>query len=187
MRIIGAQGKRPILRNVSCDAVEHFRSTVEIVDLIGETSVPKILDATKNCASRNPGPVEPFAGTRSVATIAGYVPQRMISDPAGYFVVFPDRGRRLLTLEHYRNNGVLDIVFEGHTPAELYIPAIERNLISRLDHAAYLGKELARAEQAMLNGGSYIQDAAPELPTVNEHSTKPPACGCCSSRKGEAI
>ncbi len=176
MRIIGAQGKRPIFRNLTRDAVEHFRSTVEIVDLIGETSVPQIFDATKNCASRNPGPVEPFGGTRSVATIAGYVPQRMVSDAAGYFVVFPDRGRRLLTLEHYRNNGVLDIVIEGHTPAELYIPAIERNLISRLDHAAYLGQELARAEQAMLNGVSYVQDAAPEI--ESEHSPKSSACDC---------
>jgi tetrahydromethanopterin S-methyltransferase subunit A len=163
MRIIGAQGKRPVLRNVSREAVEHFRRTVEIVDLIGETSLPQILDATKSCAARNPGPAEPFAGTRSVATIAGYIPQRMISDPAGYFVIFPDCGRRLLLLEHYRNDGVLNIVIEGHAPAELYIPAIEKNLISRLDHAAYLGKELARAEQALLKGESFVQDAAPEI------------------------
>lgn len=179
MRIIGALGKRPVLRNVSREAVEHFRRTVEIVDLIGETSVPQILDATKNCASRNPGPAEPFAGTRSVATVAGYIPQRMVSDPAGYFVVFPDCERRLLTLEHYHNDGVLDVVIEGHSPAELYIPAIEQHLISRLDHAAYLGKELARAEQALLSGVSFIQDAAPEI--ENEPSTTPPACGCGST------
>lgn len=179
MRIIGAPSKRPVLHNVSCEAVEHFRRTVEVVDLIGETSVSQILDATKSCAARNPGPAEPFAGTRSVATVTGYIPQRMISDSAGYFVVFPDRGRRLLTLEHYRNDGVLDIVIEGHTPAELYIPAIEKNLISRLDHAAYLGKELARAEQALLKGESFVQDAAPEI--ENEHSTKPSVCGCGSN------
>lgn len=179
MRIIGAQGKRPVLRNVTREAIDHFRRTVEIVDLIGETSVPQILDAAKTCASRNPGPAEPFAGTRSVATIAGYIPHRMISDPAGYFVIFSDCGRRLLMLEHYCNDGVLDIVIEGHSPAELYIPAIEKNLISRLDHAAYLGKELARAEQALLNDGSFVQDAAPEM--VNENSTKLSSCGCGST------
>lgn len=178
MRIIGAAGKRPLLCNVSREAIEHFRRTIEIVDLIGETSVPHILVATSECAARNPGPAEPFAGTRSVATIAGYIPQCMISDPAGYFVVFPDGGRGLLMLEHYRNDGVLDLVIEGRSPAELYIPAIEKNLISRLDHAAYLGKELARAEHAMLNGGPFVQDAAPELHTVGEPPTKPAACGC---------
>ncbi len=179
MRIIGAPGKRPVLRNVSREAVEHFRRTVEMVDLIGESRVLQILDAAKNCALRNPGPAKPFPGTRSVTTIAGYVPQRMISDPAGYFVVFPDSGRRLLTLEHYRNDGVLDAVIEGHSPAELYIPAIEKRLISRLDHAAYLGKELARAEQALSNDGLYIQDAAPEI--ENEALAAPPACGCGST------
>lgn len=187
MRIIGAQGKRPVLRNVSREAVEHFRHTVEIVDMIGETSVPQILDTAKTCAARNPGPAEPFAGTRSVATVAGYLPERMISDPAGYFVVFPDCGRQLLMLEHYRNDGVLDAVIEGRTSAELYIPAIEKSLVSRLDHAAYLGEELARAEQALLQGESFVQDAAPELQIVNEHSTTPSACGCGSSCKGDAI
>jgi tetrahydromethanopterin S-methyltransferase subunit A len=185
MRIIGAQGKRPVLRNVSREAVEHFRHTVEIVDMIAETSMPRILNTAKSCSARNPGPGEPFAGTRSVATIGGYLPERMISDPAGYFVVFPDCGRGLLMLEHYHNDGILDIVIEGRAAAELFIPAIEKGLVSRLDHAAYLGKELARAEQALLKGGAYLQDAAPELQppfqVVHEHLTKPSACGCGSS------
>jgi tetrahydromethanopterin S-methyltransferase subunit A len=184
MRIIGAGGKRPLLRNVNPEVVEHFRHTVEIVDRIGETSVPRILDTAKSCAARNPGPAEPFAGTRTVATIGGYLPERMISDPAGYFVVFPDCGRGLLMLEHYRNDGVLDVVIEGQSPGELYIPAIEKGLVSRLDHAAYLGKELARAEEALLKGGSYVQDAAPELQTplrvVNERLTEVSACACHS-------
>ena len=195
MRIIGAQGKRPVLRNVSREAVEHFRHTVEIVDMIGETRVPRILDTAKSCAARNPGPAKPFAGTRSVATVTGYLPERMISDPAGYFVVFPDCGRGLLMLEHYRDDGVLDVVIEGRSPAELYIPAIERGLVSRLDHAAYLGKELARAAQALLKGGTYVQDAAPELQgplrAENEHSEELSVCGCGSScgenqRQGDA-
>jgi len=125
---------------------------------------------------------------RSVATVAGYLPERMISDPAGYFVVFPDCGRQLLMLEHYRNDGVLDAVIEGRTSAELYIPAIEKSLVPRLDHAAYLGEELARAEQALLKGESFVQDAAPELqtlfPVVNEDSTTPSACVCGTSCGG---
>lgn len=186
MRIRGAQGKRPVLRNVSREAVEHFRRTVEVVDLIGETDGPRILDAVKACGSRNPGPAGVFAGTRSVSAVAGYLPERMVSDPAGYFVVFPDRKRQLLMLEHYRNDGVLDVVIEGQVAAELYIPAIEKGLVSRLDHAAYLGKELARAERTLTTGEPYQQDAAPELQIVNEHSAMPTACSCgpaCGGRK----
>lgn len=181
MRIIGAPGKRPVLRNVSREAVEHFRRTVEIVDLIGETSVSQILDAAKKCALRNPGPAEPFAAVRTVSPILGYVPERMVSDAAGYFVVFPDRERQLLMLEHYRNDGVLDVVIEGHAAAELYIPAIERGLVSRLEHAAYLGKELARAERTLTTGEPYKQDAAPERQHFHLQSSKSPACGCGAS------
>lgn len=179
MRIIGAQGKRPVLRNVSREAVEHFRRTIEVVDLIGQTDVLHILETAKACAARNPGPAAPFAGTRSVNVLAGYSPERMISDPAGYFVIFPDHQRRLLVLEHYRNDGVLDVVIEGRTPAELYIPAIEQGLVSRLDHAAYLGKELARAERALTRGELYQQDAPPERFDARSESPCPSEqCHC---------
>ena len=33
-----------------------------------------------------------------------------------------------------------------------------RQLVSRLEHAAYLGRELQAAEQAMLAGLAYVQD-----------------------------
>jgi hypothetical protein len=34
----------------------------------------------------------------------------MISDSAGYFVIFVDRPRGLLNVEHYQNNGVLTTI-----------------------------------------------------------------------------
>ncbi len=181
MRIVGAPGKRPLLRNLSREAVEHFRRSVEVVNLIGEVEVPRIVEAAKTCAEKNPGPAEPFGGTRPVNVVAGYLPARMVSDPAGYFVVYPDRKRGLLQLEHYRNDGVLDAVVEGRSPAELYVPAIEKKLISRLDHSAYLGRELARAEQALLTGGPFVQDAAPEV--EKEGSAKQSSCACGDSCK----
>jgi tetrahydromethanopterin S-methyltransferase subunit A len=187
MRIVGAPGRRPVLRNLNRETVEHFRRSVEVVDLVGEMSGSKILETVKACATRDPGPAQPLGATRAVATIAGYVPQRMTSDPAGYFVVFPDRARRLLMLEHYRNDGVLDVVIEGASPAELYIPAVEKALVSRLDHAAYLGRELARAEHSLRTGEAYVQDAAAErqfsFSTEHEQRLTPSACGCGSSCK----
>jgi tetrahydromethanopterin S-methyltransferase subunit A len=132
------------------------------VELIGVTEALRIFDVVKGVAARNPGPAEPFAGARVVTTVQGRVPPRMTPDPAGYFVVFPDSRRGLLTLEHYRNDGVLDVVIDGASAAEVYFPAIERGLVSRLDHAAYLGKELARAERSLKTSETYKQDAAPE-------------------------
>ena len=102
----------------------------------------------------------------------------MIPDPAGYFVVYVDRQRRLLSLEHYRNDGTLNVIIEGLTPGEVYTPAVEKGLISRLDHAAYLGRELARAEHALRTGGPYKQDGAPERAA--------PSLVTVTSRKGTA-
>jgi tetrahydromethanopterin S-methyltransferase subunit A len=115
-----------------------------------------------------------------IEPVAGSVPAQMVSDPAGYFVIFPDRARRLMSLEHYSNNGVLTTVIEGRTAAELYMTAIDRGLTSRLDHAAYLGRELARAEQALASGQPYMQDAAPE----REHTAH---CGCTDNCGGSAL
>jgi len=161
-RIIGAKGKRPVLRNLEPAAIDRFRSTVEVLDLTAISEIEAIAAAVRHCAERNPGTAEPFAPNGIAAPIAGTVPEKMISDPAGYFVIFIDRPSGLLNVEHYKNNGVLTTIIEGRSAAEVYMTAIERALLSRLDHAAYLGRELARAEHALSFGESYVQDAAPE-------------------------
>jgi len=161
-RILGARGRRPLLKNISLEAVEYFRQTVAVVDLIGQSDIPKIITMVESCATQNPGPAVPFHATSLLEPMPSYLPRRMVSDPAGYFVVYADRSRGLLSLEHYRNDGVLDAIIEGRTAAELYTPVIDRGLLSRLDHAAYLGRELSRAEESLKTGAIYIQDAAPE-------------------------
>ena len=173
-RIIGANGRRPVLRNLGSTAVEHFRCTREVIDLVGVTDPREILAVVQGCAGRDPGTAPPFANSRALEPVRGSVPARMVSDPAGYFVIFPDYARGLLSLEHYANDGVLGTIIEGHAAAELYMTALERNLVSRLDHAAYLGRELARAEHALLSREPFVQDAAPQAPPA-------PACGCAST------
>jgi tetrahydromethanopterin S-methyltransferase subunit A len=176
-RIRGASGKRPYLKNIARDAVEHFRRTVEVIDLVGRDRLPEILDTVSQAATRNPGPAVPFESER-ITPSRGSLPSRMIPDPAGYFVIYPDRPRGILSLEHYRTDGVLEAVIEGRSAAECYTPAIAQGLLSRLDHAAYLGRELARAEAALLTGERYVQDAAAEIES-------PPAAEprCCAGQE----
>lgn len=176
-RIVGARGKRPVLRNVAAEMVEHFRRTVNVVDRMGETEPQVLRDLARACAAQNAEQAPAFAALDIVTPRRGYLPERMAPDPAGYMVLYVDRQRQLLSLEHYRNDGLLDTVLEGTSAAELYIPAIAQGLISRLDHAAYLGRELARAEGALHTGAPYLQDAAPE--TVAAASTS--ACACESA------
>lgn len=162
-RIINAAGRHPRLKNLPPKLVEHFRKAVEVVDLVGELNPDLILSVVHHCAERWPGAADPVPSAFSIRPLPGHLPERMISDPAGYFVVYVDRLRGTLSLEHFGNDGVLDGIYEAGTAAELYTPVIEEGLVTRLDHAAYLGRELARAEDALKNDKHYIQDGAPEL------------------------
>lgn len=159
-RIRGAAGKRPILRNVTGDQVEAFRRKVELVPLVGERDLDRVVAAVTACAARDPGPLACAPVEDAVPVVAAAEPARLVLDPAGYLVVYPD-ARRGLVLEHYRNDGVLDCVVEGRTPGAVGAAAVARGLVSRLDHAVYLGRELARADESLRAGSAYVQDRAP--------------------------
>jgi len=53
-----------------------------------------------------------------------------------------------------------DKIIKGKTADAVYAKIIELGLVSREDHVAYLGSELAKAEIALRTGKEYIQDRA---------------------------
>jgi tetrahydromethanopterin S-methyltransferase subunit A len=161
-KIIGAKGRRPIIRNLKPAMVDHFRQTVEIIDMVGKLAAPSIVTTATSLAKRNPGPATPYQTEATVPVVSGIIPDKMVSDSNGFFVIYPDQTRGVISLEHFSNDGVLTTLIEGKTASELYHPAVERKLLSRLDHACYLGRELARAENSLKTGEKYTQDAAPE-------------------------
>jgi dihydropteroate synthase len=54
----------------------------------------------------------------------------------------------------------LDAIIKGKTAEDVYRKIAEMALVSSVDHAAYLGSELAKAEVALRTGKEYIQDSA---------------------------
>lgn len=180
-RIIGAQGKRPVLKNVSAEEVTAFRRNIEVVELTGEERPSVIAHQIARCASRNPGAAAGSGSHNAIDTVLVDEAKPLVLDPKGYFVVYPESRRGTLVLEHYTNGGVLDAVLEGHTAGALYQAAISRSLVSRLDHSAYLGRELAHAEQSLKNGTPYVQDRAPEPEQACAPSVSSCACpeGSC--------
>lgn len=182
-RIVGAKGKRPLLKNVTAERVGAFLRQIELVDLVGETSLELVLSRAGELAARQPPPFGEAVASETLAPIATAEPKRLVADPGGFFVVYPDRGRRRLVLEHFTNAGVLDCVLEGTTPSALYAEAIARSLLSRLDHAAYLGQELARAEASLVTGAPYVQDRAAGqlLPDSEAAGGEGPSGRCCNS------
>jgi tetrahydromethanopterin S-methyltransferase subunit A len=173
-RIRGARGKRPVLKNVTREEVEAFRRQVELVPLVDELDPRRIAGEVESCAARTPGAFEGPPAATAVPVVLAHEPARLVLDPAGFLVVYPDRTRGLV-LEHYRNEGVLDLVIEGPTASAVGTTAIERGIVSRLDHALYLGRELARAEETLRTGAPYVQDRAPEPPSAEETHK---SCGC---------
>ena len=104
-------------------------------------------------------------------------------DPKGYFIIKVDLERNKIVLEHFLNNinengyaidpetsepikcdsqakRVSNEVFEGISAKQLGILITEErnDLISRLDHALYLGRELQKAEECLYKKLPYIQD-----------------------------
>jgi tetrahydromethanopterin S-methyltransferase subunit A len=173
-RIRGTPGKRPILQNVTADEVGVFRRQVELVALIGEQHEETILRAVETSQARNPGAFAEPVGESTITTVQARDPDRLIPDPAGFFVVYPDARRQRLIVEHYTVAAVLDCIIEGTSPAAIAAEAIERGLLTRLDHAAYLGRELALAGRSLKSGERYVQDRAPGQPAVG----RPGMCGC---------
>lgn len=189
MRIIEAKGKRPLLKNIQAEHVEAFRRQVQVIAQIGNTDVPALRNLISESAGNDPGP---FADAPSdvipIAIEAAQEPGKLMLDPAGYFVVYPDRSQQRLVLEHYSNKGVLDRMYSATSATALYTCVIDAGLISRLDHAAYLGRELARAEHALQSGGDYVQDRAPgEMGTPRNTGTPQDETACgCQTDEGES-
>jgi len=105
-------------------------------------------------------------------------------DPGGYFIIYLDREAGLICAKHFTN--VIDerglavdpetgkvipakgkvertqcTLFTGRTAKELAVAIFEQTQpcpVTLLDHAAYLGREFVRAEQALISGQEYVQD-----------------------------
>jgi len=87
--------------------------------------------------------------------------REFVYDPRGCFKVAVDRDRRCIVVSHYKyNRNKPDLIIKGKDPLEICTTIVENALLSRFDHAAYLGIELTKAEIALQTGKSYVQDDA---------------------------
>jgi len=105
-------------------------------------------------------------------------------DPGGYYIIYLDREARLICAKHFTNvindRGLAADPETGEvipakgkverTPSQVYTARTAKELCVKLfesdppcavtmfDHAAYLGRELMRAEFALIQGTEYVQD-----------------------------
>ncbi len=166
-RVIGSVGKRPILRNVSREEVDAFRQQVRVIDLIGCENTAEIGTRVQELSSQSPtrccdsgsDQTIPFA-IPNVAVITAREPEMIALDKAGYFVVVPLIERGVINVEHYDYDNTLLHIIEGQSVRALYATIIANGWVNELSHAAYLGRELAKAELSLKYGFKYVQDGA---------------------------
>ncbi len=173
-RVIGSKGKRPTLRNVTPGEIKAFRDQIQMIDLIGcectdciheklaevrSLEVSAIPIASCGCADNSCLAAVQDPG--SIPTVFAEEPELSVKlDKAGYFVILPVQERKVIHVEHYSYDNSLLHVIEGISPRSLYLQIIEQNWVTEMTHAAYLGKELAKAELNLSLGIPYNQDAA---------------------------
>lgn len=81
-------------------------------------------------------------------------------DQMGSFKIAVDREASQIVVYHYPHSlKEVDVVIYGKEASKIVRKVIDLGLISRLDHAAYLGRELQKAEIALKTGKGYIQDS----------------------------
>jgi len=82
------------------------------------------------------------------------------ADPKGCFKILLDRDEGSIVVMHYSQYRLKkpDVVIKGRRAVDVYRTAVRMNLVSTLEHAAYLGSEVEKAEMALKLGRSYVQD-----------------------------
>ena len=166
-RVIGSEAPEPLLPNLTPDRASgvpragHRRRHDRRRGRRGDPARARALaelpvaspaaDDSAVVPATHEAVVERVTATRDPVSTWSY-------DPVGYFLVLVDRARRLLRLEQYTPGHRLLRVIEGRRAEEISHTVVRLGQVTLLAHAAYLGRELAKAEAALTLGLEYEQD-----------------------------
>ncbi len=144
--------------------VAALRKQVQFSDMNGcdqiDTIISRVRDLSLDTRLRTTGFVAPDGSdlvpeNRVIA--ANNITHALVNDKAGYFRI--TIGERGITAEHFNSKDEPLRVIEGSGARSICLTLIRNGWVSKLDHAAYLGRELTRAELALRNGNEFVQDA----------------------------
>jgi tetrahydromethanopterin S-methyltransferase subunit A len=160
-RVIGAAGYLPILSGLSIGELAAFRDQISIVDLTSTADPHALRLAIAALPYREPlaqrmaasKPIERF-----VTLPAGGQRRPFAADQAGYFVIDVDEFSKQIIVRHYANAGQPRHQISDCRASRIMAAIVEAQLVSDLNHAGYLGRELAKAEIALRLGRHYEQD-----------------------------
>ena len=159
-RIIGARGGIPVVKNLTPQEIERFRRQVTPFPMPDVTDVSKVMEKVEELLKSDPGPFEggPVVSEEIESVQASHTEMDYVPDPKGYFTVHPNISDKEIVVHHHDINGRITKIVRGRTAEEIYHTIGRLGLLSRHEHAAYLGRELAKAEMAIRKGLDYEQD-----------------------------
>lgn len=170
MRVIGSKGSIPILKHLTFEEIKRFRKQVMVVDMQGETNNQKVVLKINQCFKKNPGKftgkpmkikrLEKFKPVKCIK--ARVFDKKYVVDPKGSFQIAIDKEKGEIVAQHFNFDLELDVQIVGKGARAITDTIIKRGLIGDFpeakDHAAYLGRELTKAQICLENGLDYIQD-----------------------------
>jgi tetrahydromethanopterin S-methyltransferase subunit A len=81
-----------------------------------------------------------------------------VQDTKGYFLIDTRIDEQLMYAHFYSSDKTYQLSVVGETAEDVYYTIIRKELVSSLQHAAYLGAELYKAQLCMQEHKKYVQD-----------------------------
>ncbi len=165
--IIGAVGNMPHLKGLEIEIIERFRAQIEPINLNGEIDSNIVMQAVEDCLKRNPGP---YNGEKieviKIEEVEAKGPFDWKEDPNGFFVVLLRPAQKKIVVEHLQNGKTTKKVV-GESAQDICRKIGQMQMVGdfeqTVEHAMYLGRELAKAEFCLKNNQIYEQDADIEI------------------------
>lgn len=162
--VIVENGKRVALQNITRAEVKAFRKQVLLIDMLGCSKPKPILRhiSALVAASRATFKFDEDVTEENyvVPIVSAIEPDYIAMDKAGYFIIVPQPEHQQIVVQHYAYDNRLLHTLEGSTARNLYWTILEKGWVTMLSHAAYLGRELMRAELSMEYGFPFVQQPA---------------------------
>lgn len=168
-RVIGSTGAIPLLKHLKKSEIERFRKQVQVFDLRDVTTASKIMMKVNWCLKHNPGrfkgrsmKVDKMKKKKVKVIKAQVFDKKYTPDPKGSFQISLDKKKGVIIAQHFNADFEEDYTIVGKSAQAVSDTIIKKSLIGdfkeALDHAAYLGQELAKAQWCLENGWDYEQD-----------------------------
>lgn len=164
-RIINAEGHFPVLKNLSQEKIDHFINQIELISIKDE----KQLESIQQKINEIPLHTEPYntpkmkenrkSAVESFTELkAGGKRVPLDYDKNGFFIITVDNSTKEIIVKHYERDNKPGYIIKGRSSESILLAIIEKELISQMSHAGYLGAELSKAETALQLNLWYTQD-----------------------------